>query len=39
MKNVDSIGKLNKVCNSNPQESRLRGRPKSRGRNCVQTDD
>jgi hypothetical protein len=35
---MDSKRKVSKVLSSNPQGSRLRGRPKKRWRNCVQTD-
>ena len=35
---MDSKRKVSQVFNSNPQGSRLRGRPKSRWWNCVQKD-
>jgi len=35
---MDSKRKVSQVFDSNPQGSRLRGRPKSRRWNCVQTD-
>ena len=35
MKNVGSKRNLIQVRNNNPQGSRLRGRPKSRGWNCT----
>jgi len=38
MKNASNKRKENQVCNNNPLGSRLRGRPKSGGWNCVQTD-
>jgi len=34
----DSKRKVSQVSNNNPQGSRLRGRPKNRWCNCVQTD-
>ena len=35
---MDSKRKVSQVFNNNPQGSRLRGRPKNRCRNFVQTD-
>ena len=35
---VDSARKVSQVFNNNPEVSRLRGRPKNRWLNCVQTD-
>ena len=35
---MDSKRKVSQVFNNNPQGSRLRGRPKNRWWNCVQTD-
>jgi hypothetical protein len=35
---MDSERKVSQVFHNNPQGSRLRGRPKSRWRNCAQTD-
>jgi len=34
---MDSKGKVNEVLNNNPRGCRLRGRPKNRWWNCVQT--
>ena len=35
---MDGKSKVSQVFNNNPQESRLRGRPRHRWWNCVQTD-
>ena len=35
---MNSKRKVSQVLNNNPQGSRLRGRPKNRWWNCVQTD-
>ena len=38
VKRMDSRREVSQVFYNNPQESRLRVRPKNRWRNCVQTD-